>query len=201
MIDTLVSQLMASSPAELAAVVLAVAYLVLAVRENIWCWACALASTAIFLVVFWDVNLYMESGLQVYYIVMAVYGWWAWTHGGTGNEDRAVTRWTPAQHGIALALIALATLTSGWLQQGTDTALPYLDAFTTWASVLTTWMVAQKILENWIYWFVIDSVSIYLYLDRELYFTALLFAIYLVIIIFGWRSWYRSYTDARNMPL
>jgi len=71
--------------------------------------------------------------------------------------------------------------------------LPYLDSFTTWASVVTTFMVARKILENWFYWLVIDSVSIYLYFDRELYFTSLLFAIYIVIIFFGWFAWNRSY--------
>jgi nicotinamide mononucleotide transporter len=79
------------------------------------------------------------------------------------------------------------------LNSGTDANWPYLDSFTTWASVVTTFMVARKILENWLYWLVIDSVSIYLYLDRELYFTSLLFAIYIVIIFFGWFAWNRSY--------
>jgi nicotinamide mononucleotide transporter len=64
---------------------------------------------------------------------------------------------------------------------------------TTWASVVTTFMVARKVLENWIYWLVIDAISIYLYMDRELYFTAMLFAVYIVIIIFGWLSWSKTY--------
>jgi len=71
--------------------------------------------------------------------------------------------------------------------------MPFLDSFTTWGSILTTWMVARKILENWLYWLVIDSVSIYLYLDRELYLTALLFALYLVIVLFGYRKWLLHY--------
>ena len=75
-------QLLASSPWELAAVILAVAYLALVIRENIWCWYAAFVSTAIFLVIFWQVQLYMESGLQVFYLAMAVYGWWQWRRGG-----------------------------------------------------------------------------------------------------------------------
>jgi len=90
------------------------------------------------------------------------------------------------------------TLISGYLlNSGTEAKLPYLDSFTTWASVVTTVMVARKVLENWIYWLVIDSVSIYLYIDRELYFTAILFALYIVIIFFGWFSWSKNYQ--RNM--
>ena len=70
---------------------------------------------------------------------------------------------------------------------------PILDSFTTWGSIVTTWMVARKILENWLYWLVIDSASIYLYLDRELYLTAALFAVYLVIVIFGYFQWLQHY--------
>ena len=102
--------------------------------------------------------------------------------------------WQKKQHIIALLLIGLGTAATGYyLQNGTEARLPYLDSFTTWSSVVTTYMVAKKILENWIYWLVIDSVSIYLYLDRELYFTALLFSIYIIIIFFGWFSWLKSY--------
>ena len=79
------------------------------------------------------------------------------------------------------------------LQQFTDAALPYLDSFTTWGSLVTTWMVARKVLENWLYWLVIDSVSIYLYIDRELYLTALLFAAYVVIVIIGYVKWSQRY--------
>jgi len=68
-----------------------------------------------------------------------------------------------------------------------------LDSFTTWGSVVTTFMVVRKVLENWIYWLVIDSISIYLYIDRELYFTSMLFVVYIVIIFFGWLSWLKSY--------
>ena len=84
------------------------------------------------------------------------------------------------------------------LTRFTDAALPLLDSFTTWGSILTTWMVTRKILENWLYWLVIDSVSIYLYLDRGLHLTAMLFVAYLVIVVFGYRKWLRHYRETSS---
>jgi nicotinamide mononucleotide transporter len=184
----------AMSAWEAAAVALGIAYLLLAMRESLWCWYAAFVSTCIFLVLFWRVGLLMESALQVYYLVMAVYGWWQWQHGSDGEAQLAISRWGTRQHLLALAAVALLSVASGGLlHRYTGAALPYLDSFTTWGSILTTWMVARKILENWLYWLVIDSVSIYLYLDRELYLTALLFALYLVIVLFGYRKWLLHY--------
>jgi nicotinamide mononucleotide transporter len=189
-------QLLQNSVLELVAVVFAIAYLVLAVKESSLCWYAAGISTLIFLFIFWDVKLYMESGLQIYYLGMAFYGWLQWQGAQGEATSLPVSRWSAAQHVKALALIAVLTFASGsLLNSGTDANMPYLDSFTTWASVVTTFMVARKILENWIYWLVIDSVSIFLYIDRGLYFTALLFAIYIVIIFFGWMAWNRSYRE------
>ena len=179
---------------ELAAVLLGIAYLLLAMRESLWCWYAALVSTSLFLYLFWQVDLVMESALQVYYIGMAIYGWWHWRRGGSSNETLKIARWPLRSHLMTIGLVTLAAGISGTLlAQHTDAALPYLDSFTTWGSLLTTWMVTQKILENWLYWLVIDSVSIYLYLDRELYRTAALVAVYVLIVIFGYRQWLRHY--------
>lgn len=192
--ETVAAQFLQNSLLELTAVVFAIAYLILAVKESSLCWYAAGVSTLIFLFIFWDVKLYMESGLQLYYLAMAFFGWYQWQRIGSESASLQVSMWSMKQHLIALALIAFLTVVSGSLLNfGTDAQLPYLDSFTTWASVVTTFMVARKVLENWIYWLVIDSVSIYLYIDRELYFTALLFAVYIVIIFFGWFSWLKSY--------
>ena len=193
-LNTVGEQLQRNSLLELTAVVFAIAYLVLAVRENILCWFAAGVSTFIFLYIFWDVKLYMESGLQVYYLAMAVFGWNQWRRANDGSTSLQVSMWRMQQHLIALALIALLTFISGYLlNSGSDAQLPYLDSFTTWGSVVTTYMVTRKILENWIYWLVIDSISIYLYIDRELYFTAMLFVVYIAITFFGWFSWSKKY--------
>ena len=183
---------------ELCAVVLAVIYLILAVRQNIACWYAAFVSTAIFLYIFWQVNLYMESALQVFYLAMAVYGWYKWHQGAAEDKQLAITTWPIRYHLVAVLFVLLATLVSGTLLADTDQRLGYVDSFTTWGAVITTFMVARKVLENWIYWLVIDAASIALYLDRELYFTTLLFMIYIVIIFFGFNSWLRKYRAAEN---
>jgi nicotinamide mononucleotide transporter len=190
----LLASLQAMSAWELAAVLLGIAYLLLAMRESLWCWYAAFVSTAIFLWLFWRVGLLMESALQVYYLGMAVYGWWHWRHGTGPDHTLPISRWNGRQHAAAVAAVVAASLVSGALLASySNAALPYLDSFTTWGSILTTWMVARKILENWLYWLVIDSVSIYLYLDRALYLTALLFAAYVVIVLFGYRQWLIHY--------
>lgn len=194
LILTVAAQISQSSAWELAAVLLAIIYLILAVGEKIACWYAAFVSTLIFLVIFWKVKLYMESALQIYYLAMAIYGWHQWRQPKTESHYLPITRWSGRHHFVALAFIAITTLVSGYiLHLHTDARLPWLDSFTTWASVVTTYMVTKKILENWLYWLVIDSVSIYLYVDRSLYFTALLFAIYIIIIGFGVYQWTRIY--------
>ncbi|MFK4752380.1 nicotinamide riboside transporter PnuC [Oceanobacter antarcticus] len=200
-LSSVVSAFVAQSIPEVIAVVLGVAYLVLAMRQSNGCWYAAFGSTAIFSWLFWDVSLLMESALNVYYLVMAVYGWWAWQqgNGSHGSADKSeqelpIQRWGLKQHLLTLVAIALLTLISGTLLHGNTTAvMPYLDSFTTWGAVITTWMVTRKVLENWLYWIVIDAVAIFLYIDRELYLTALLMAIYVVLAVAGWFLWQRDY--------
>lgn len=190
---TTLEQAQQNSVPEAIAVLLGIAYLILAMRENILCWYAAFASTAIFLWVFWDVSLYMESALQVFYLVMAVYGWYQWRGGNKSDETLAISTWSLTTHIIVIASIVALSLLTGWLLQTyTDARLPFMDSLTTWGAIITTYMVAKKVLENWIYWFFIDGLSIYLYLDRELFFTAVLFAAYVVIVIFGYFAWQRS---------
>jgi nicotinamide mononucleotide transporter len=189
---------------EVIAVILGVAYLVLAMRQNILCWYAALGSTAIFSWLFWDVSLVMESGLNVYYLIMAVYGWWVWRGNAQQNQVNSsevikaveIKSWSLSRHALIIVSIVLISLATGYgLEKNTGAALPYLDSFTTWGAVITTYMVAQKVLENWLYWLVIDTVAIYLYIDRELYLTALLMAVYVVLAMLGWFMWLKEYRE------
>ena len=178
---------------EITAVVLALAYLVLAIRENIACWFAAILSTSIYIVLMYQAGLYMESALQVFYIAMAVYGWYSWKHGEGPENKLPVSSWPLKRHVVTLVLILIFTLASGFaLSRYSDAAMPYLDSFTTWGAIVTTWMVAKKIIQNWHYWFIIDSVSVYLYVSRGLWLTALLFVLYLVLIVIGYREWRKS---------
>ena len=183
---------------ETLAVVLGIGYLLLAMRESSLCWYCAFFSTALYVWIFGDVSLYMESALNVYYMAMAIYGWLQWQRGGADKSGVKIVRWTARQHILGVAIILAASVTSGYLlSSNTAAKLPYLDSFTTWGSVLTTIMVAQKVLENWLYWIVINSVSIYLYIDRGLDQTAAMFFLYLVLATIGFLTWKKAY-DTQN---
>lgn len=175
---------------EAVAVILAVVYLVLAIRQNNWCWLAAFVSSVLSIFVFSAAQLYMQAALQVFYAGMAVYGWWQWTRGSSADHGPVrVHTWPLQRHLAALAGVTVLSGLFAWALRSTDQAMPLLDSFVTVAAILTTWMVARKLLENWIYWFVIDSISIYLYLARELVLYAGLFVVYLVLVVIGFRQW------------
>lgn len=187
-------QLAALSALELIAVVLAIGYLLLAIRQNIWCWLCAGSSTAIYVYLFFEARLYMESALNAFYFGMAVYGWSVWRQGGSELEDLPVTTWRPRVHMVAVALISLLALSTGYaLDRLSDAAFPYVDSMTTYAAIWATFLVARKVLENWWYWLVIDFVSVVIYWARGLELTSLLFAFYVFMVPFGLFAWTRSY--------
>ncbi len=195
LLDTLLAQASAWSALEVIAVVAAVVYLLLAIRQHIACWSFALVSTSIYIYLFADARLYMEAVLNGFYFAMAVYGWISWRHGG--DNDLPVTRQRIGFHLVAIAGIVTLALANGWLLETyTDAAFPYIDSLTTWAAIFATWLVARKLLENWWYWLVIDVVSIAIYWSRGLELTALLFVVYVVMIPFGYLSWRKSFRAA-----
>ncbi len=193
LLDQLIEQALAFAPLEVVAVLLAIAYLVLAIRQNIWCWACAGISTVIYVWLFIDAQLYMESALNGFYFVMAIYGWTVWNSGRTNDHEKPVVVWPPRTHAFAVAAIAIASLVNGYLlTRYSDAAYPYVDSLTTWSAIWATFLVARKVLENWWYWLLIDVASIFIYWSRYLHLTALLFEIYVVMIPFGLIAWARS---------
>jgi len=193
LLPRLVEQAQAVSAPEFFAVVLAVSYLVLAIRQNIWCWLCAGISTAIYVWLFVGAKLYMESALNGFYFIMAIYGWYVWTSGRTEDHERPVVLWPLRTHALAILIIIAISAASGHaLSQNTDAAFPYIDALTTWSAIWATFLVARKVLENWWYWLVIDSASIFIYWARDLQLTSMLFVIYVIMIPFGLISWRRS---------
>ncbi len=172
------------------AVILAIAYLLLAIKQNISCWFAAFFSSLLYFFVMYSAGLYMEAGLQIFYCIMAVYGWTQWRITLPGNSKFLVKTWNRDQHIKAILLIILLAIVSGWaLEKFTNAALPFLDSLTTWGAIVTTYMVAKRLLENWIYWFVIDTISVFLFYSRGLILTSILFLVYLIIIYFGYKSW------------
>lgn len=175
---------------EITAVIFAILYLILAVKQNILCWTAGIISSVLYFFIMQKAELYMEAYLQVFYVVMGIYGWSQWSASNASNPSFIVNTWSKYQHMIAISIILALSLLSGFLlERYTDAALPFLDALVSWGAVVATYMVAKKLLENWIYWFVIDATSIFLFIERGLWLSAVLFATYLVIIFFGYQSW------------
>jgi nicotinamide mononucleotide transporter len=181
-----------TSSIEIVAAVLAVAYLLFAIRQRQSCWVAAFVSSGLYVWVFFAARLYMDSLLQVFYAAMAGYGFFQWRHRNDG-ADLKVTRWALSRHAWALLGVVLLSLgTSILLRRFTAAAWPFLDSLVTWSSVYTTYLVTRKVYENWYWWLVIDTVSLCLYLTRGLYLTVLLFALYIVLIFVGMREWRRT---------
>ena len=197
--------------AELCAVLLALAYVLLAIQQRRICWLAAIASALLYIHIFWQVALYLEAVLQIFYIAMAVYGWSAWgrqlrdenshhqSHDQAHDQSHIQT-WTGQQHLVACTTIVSLSLILGWgMQTWTDAALPFFDAATTVSALLATWMVTQKLLENWLYWIAINVVSIGLYLSRDLSLTAALFAGYVILSMIGYRTWRTQWLRQQNV--
>ena len=188
----LAQALRTTSWTEILAFVLALAYVLLAIRQSIACWVAAFVSSCLYVWVFFVARLYMDSVLNVFYAVMAVYGFWQWR---TVDKDGAhhVRRWSPSRNAVAAAVIlALSAVNGYFLRRYTPAASPFVDSLVAWGSVFATFLVARKVYENWHWWLIIDAASLCLYFTKGLYLTVLLFALYLALIVIGMREWRRS---------
>jgi nicotinamide mononucleotide transporter len=179
---------------EIVSVLFGIAYILLAARGIIWCWPMGIVSSALGVWLFIDAKIYAEAMLFSYYVVMGVYGWYAWKGGGGKNDGLEISTWAFRTHVFVLLLgYGLTFGLAKFLDTYTDAEMPLLDSFTTVFSFIATWMVARKVLENWVYWIAIDFLSIYLYLSRSLEFYALLSLVYTVLAVYGYFNWRKEY--------
>ena len=181
---------------EYIAVVLALAYLFFAMRQSLWCWPAAFFSTIIYTILFYNGALLMDSLLNVYYMIMAVYGWYFWRYGRNKSSDTTLTiqSWSlekHLKHGIITMIIAI--FVGYFMDSYTHADFAYLDSITTCFSLLATYLVVKKVLENWLYWVVIDGISMYLYVNKGFYPTTILFALYTLLAIWGYMQWQQDY--------
>lgn len=192
---------------ELVAMLLALAYVILAAQGSLWCWPAAFVSTALYTYIFYDVLLLMDSALNAYYLVMAVYGYWAWHKSSPVDTIQnqpikdapiAIISWSGNRHlKICLCLTIISLILGYVIANYTPASFPYLDTFTTVFAVFATYLVTQKVLENWLYWVVIDAVSIYLYIEKGLIPTTILFIIYVAIALYGYFKWLAIYRRSK----
>ena len=174
---------------ESVAVLFSILYVVLVAKENIWCWAAALISVSLYIYICFFAQLYPETGLQVFYFIMAIIGYYMWNK----ENKEEIKEWSEIKHLLIILLGAIFTFFMGfYFSTYTDSQMPIIDSFTTVFSIIATYMVVKKVLGNWLYWIVIDAVSVYLYFNRDLHLTSLLFIAYTIIAIFGYFAWMKK---------
>jgi len=183
------------SPLEITAAVFGAVAVYLAARENIWSWPTAIVNVSLYTIVFFQSRLYADMGLQVVYLVLSIYGWYNWLHGGSQRSTLQVTR---ASARLLLGLVAFIVIASyalgATLATQTNAALPYLDSALTVTSLGAQWLMTRKILENWLLWIAVDIVYVPMFLSRGLPATAVLYAVFLVLAVLGFVEWRRSYS-------
>jgi len=168
-------------------------YVLLILRRDRYGWVAGAASSSIYVYLSARAQLPMQSALQGYYVVMAVYGWFSWTRNASQDEGR-IHSWPLRTHALVAAGIVLASLLSArLLARETHAAWPLLDSLTTWTSFVATFMVTRSVLQNWLYWISADIVTIFLFAAQGYPPTAGLFLAYAIIACFGFRAWLRRF--------
>ena len=184
---------------ELVAFVLAIAMVVFNIRVNPLGWPLAILSSLLYFALFWNSRLYGDASLQIFFAIVAGWGWWQWLRGtdASGGALR-VRRLTPPARWMLLALLALAWPATGlFLRTYSDTDVPWWDAFPTAASVLGQWLLGRKYVENWAVWIVVNIVSVALFAYKGLMLTVLLYLVFIAMSVVGWRAWARLAEDGR----
>ncbi len=171
-----------------------VAYLWWEYHANPKVWIASMIMPAISMWIYFSKGIYADFTINIYYLLMAVYGYWAWTRHGKKEKKKALKiSHTPLwAWGVALLALGVCWGVLSWLLVNfTDSTVPYIDAFTTALSIVATWMMARKYAEQWLAWLVVDAVSAYLYYYKGLIFYPVLYGIYTVIAGFGYAKWLR----------
>ena len=181
---------------ELLGTAVGIIYLWLEYRASIYLWIAGIIMPAIYIFIYYEAGLYADFGINIYYLLIALYGWIAWKTGFRLSGKNETSGELPISHTPSrawprlIAAYVAAQLFITWvLIKYTDSTVPIADSFTTALSIIGMWMLARKYIEQWWVWCIVDVASSALYIYKELYFTAALYAVYAIIAIFGYRKW------------
>ena len=191
---------------EIIGTIVGLVYLWLEYKASIWLWVANVVMPAIYVMVYYEAGLYADFGINIYYLIISFYGIYYWWKGRKQHdtaqtketqEELPITR-TPTQTWKQLVVVCTGLLVAiaFILIQYTDSTVPWMDSLTTALSIVAMWMLARKYVEQWLVWIVVDALSVGLYVYKELYFTAGLYALYTVIAYFGYKEWIRLMKEA-----
>ena len=188
-----------ASWAELMGAVLGIAMVICNIKEIHWGWPLAFVSSAMYFLVFWDSKLFGDATLQIFFAVMATWGWWQWLRGM--RDDGSALKIQTLSNASTIKLIALCVFF--WLATGlfllkfTTTDVPWWDAFPTALSVVATLLLGRKYVENWPLWIVVNVVSIALFAYKGLWLTVGLYTVFTIMAVMGWQAWRKQLTAKR----
>lgn len=186
---------------ELLGAVLGIVYIFFSIRQSILTWPVGLLSSVLYVWVFFTSKLYADMGLQLYYVFISIYGWYKWLHGSQPNkqEELKISRLSPKLAFSLLVVNSLLFLLIWFiLDNYTDSPVPLADAFATSLSIVATWMLARKILEQWLVWIFVDAFSVGLFWYKDLMATVVLFVVYTVMAVAGYVEWKKEYAAGQN---
>ncbi|MEO1263130.1 MAG: nicotinamide riboside transporter PnuC [Bacteroidota bacterium] len=174
---------------EIASVILNLLYVILLMRENIWCWICGIIGSALGAYLMFQSKLYSETILYLFYVAIGVYGWYIWHKEGIEKEFK-IKRWGWQKHLVAIAIgLAGAISFALFFSKNTDADYPWIDAHTTVFAFVASYMQAHKILSSWIFWIIINGVTVWLYGMKGLDFYSGQMIVYFILSIWGYWEW------------
>ncbi|MDP4239100.1 MAG: nicotinamide riboside transporter PnuC [Bacteroidota bacterium] len=179
---------------EIVGVILSLIYIYLSIKQKVSLWIYGFLSSALYIVVFFRTKFYADMSLQVYYLVISVYGWFNWKLGKPSSEKElpATKASTRLMLQLAVSSIVIYVIYYLILSRFTDSTIPKADSLVGMLSVVGTWMLARKLLENWLVWIVADGIATGLFIYKGLYPTAILFVIYTVMSVAGYWQWKKT---------
>jgi nicotinamide mononucleotide transporter len=183
---------------ELIAAVAGIAGVWLTTKQIIWCWPVALVNVVLYIFVFFKAKLYADFGLQLFYLVLTLYGWYHWLYGSKDQQILPISRLKINVLGVCLLIGMPGFIIVGFLlQRFTDAALPFIDSFIAVWGIIGTWMMARKILEHWLLWIVVDLIGVGIYLVKDLYATAILYFIFTILAVYGFVQWKKAWMEIK----
>jgi nicotinamide mononucleotide transporter len=183
---------------EISGVISGIGCVYLAARNNIWSWPLAIISVSLYIIIFYDAKLYADTGLQVYFLITNIYGWYFWSRKSEMDKKVPVSFANGKLILLSLIAIVIFTLLLGtFLYKGTDAAFPYIDSFCTACSLVAQLFLARKIIENWLIWIFVDIIYIGVYMIKDLHLTAGMYALYVLIAAMGYINWKKEYKQSK----
>ena len=178
---------------EVIAVITGLLCVYLAAKNNIWNWPFAIISVGIYIFIFFDSHLYADMGLQFYFMVMNIYGWYYWSNKPSTEKKIPVIVITRKEVGLSIIAVIVFTIFLGSVLKYTSASFPYLDSFCAACSLVAQVLLARKVLENWLIWVFVDVIYVGVYIFKGLHLTAIMYAIYVGIALMGYIDWKKEY--------